>query len=599
MTPSPARRAPRRALLLAAVALAVSLAACDGGATADEAVSGDLASQFEARAGFTPLAEALRLTGVAPELAGGPFTVFAPTEAALRYVGTDFRPVLFADEQRQTLARILRHHIVPGRLGPDALTDGATLTALDGATLTVRRIGPVVTINGVTADVSRPLEADNGIAYPLADVLLDGVEADERVRLSPSLSILARGLRATPVAEVTALPRVTVLAPINDAFTALGQGSLNLLQEGVNRDVFERLLRTLVLPGDVDLRTRVGQTVTTVAGDVLPVTQDADGVLSVDGVRVLHAETTADGRFYVLAAPLFRGLTVSQRLRVKAELAQFLTDTPLVPGLPALLADLSAQVTVFAPADVLYNGRSPNTRATLRAPAQATLLRRSTGVHVVRGRYAPEDLTDGLQLTALDGTVLTVRRSLDAISIDDTPIRNPARLINGYLYDADLFVQPDVDLLDTVLLDGFADYFKVVRSTGIEAEFRSRAHTAWVVPDAVIGPFTGRPDAQIRTILRRTATESFLPRFEDPPTTFEALNGTERTVYSTGCPPAAPCLPFTFEPYYILVGETRVDQKRPKFGLGRQTKDRTGVWHRLEEPEFRLSLADEGAPVPP
>ena len=587
MTLSPARRAPRRALFLAAVTLAAAaIAACDGVATEDEIIAGDLVSQFEARTAFAPLAEALRLTGVAPELDGGPVTVFAPTETALRYVGTDFRPVLFADEQRQTLGRVLRHHVVSGRLGPDSFTDGATFTALDGATLTVRRVGPVVTVNGVTVDVARPLEADNGVAYPLADVLLDGIEADERVRLSPSLAILAQGLRATPVAELPALPRVTVLAPINDAFTALGQASLTLLQAGANRDVFERLLRTLVLPGDVDLRTRVGQTVTTVAGEELPVTQDADGVLSVDGVRVLHAETTADGRFYVLAQPVFRGLTVSQRIRVKADLAQFLADTPLVDGLPALLADLNTQVTVFAPSNALYDARSLNTRATLRAPAQAALLRRSTGVHVVRGRYAPEDLTNGLRLTAVDGTVLTVKRNGGAVSLDNTPIRTPVRLINGYLYAADLFVRPDVDLLDTILLDGFADYFKTIRSAGVEAEFRSRAHTAWVVPDAVIGTLTARPDVEIRTILRRTAAEAYLPRFTGLlPLAFAALNGDSRVITTTSC---LGCQPYVLDPFYIVVNEEPVLVERPQFSAGRQTQDRTGVWHRLIEPEFRL-----------
>ncbi len=587
---APARLAPRLALILAAATLATaSLAACDGGASADEDVSGDLVSQFEARAALAPLADALRLARVAQQLDGGPFTVFAPTEAALRYIGTDFRPVLFADEQRQTLARVLRHHVVAGRVAPEDLTDGATFTALDGATLTIRRIGPVVTVNGVTVDVSRPLEADNGIAYPVADVLLDGIEADERVRLSPSLSVLARGLRALPVAELTALPRVTVLAPINDGFTALGLASLNLLQEGANRDVFGRLLRSLVLPGDVDLRTRVGQTVTTVAGDVLAVTQDADGVLSVDGVRVLHAEATADGRFYVLASPVFSGLTVSERLRVTADFGQFLADTPLVPGLPELLADRSQQVTVFGPRNALYEARSANTRATLRAPAQAALLRRATGVHVVRGRYAPEDLTNGLQMTALDGTVLTVRRSNDAIALDGAPIGNPQRLANGILYRADLFVQPDVDLLDSILLAGFATFFKTVRSAGVETEFRARAHTAWVVEDGRIAPLTSRPDSEIRTILRRTATQDLLLSFLGSlPLTFEALDGTERTINETICPPGT-CLPYTFEPN---------DEQIPQFSVGQQTQDRTGVWYPLSQPEFRLSLDSQGAPAP-
>ena len=515
MTPSLFRRAPRRAIaaLLAAV-LCAGLTACDGGATADATFANDLTGRFQARFAFAPLADALALSGVAAGLGDGPFTVLAPSETALRYVGSDFSPVLFAEAQREILARVLRHHIVAGRLAPEAFTDGATLTALDGSTLTVRRFGPVVTVNGVTVDVANPIEATNGVAYPITDVLLDNLTAAERVDLSPSLSILDQSFRVTGVSrENAALDRITVLAPLNDGFQALGSSALSLLAVPTNLEIYRRVARSLVLPGDVDLAALAGQTVTTLAGDHLAVTRDVDGVLSVDGIRVLHQEVTADGRVYILGAPVLSTLTVGERMRIRPDLSRFLSALADIDGAIAALADRDGAVTVFAPSDAAYSVRPAALVAELQEPYQASLVRRVTSIHVVVGGYAPEALQPGLLLTAFDGTVLTVDRRDGAIIIDDAvAAEQPLRQANGYLYTTSAFLLPDVDLLDTLVLRNYVGYYRALRRLGLEAEFRARVRTAFVLPDELIGQLLTLPDDVSRVSLRRTATDAFFPK---------------------------------------------------------------------------------------
>ena len=542
-------RAARAVLLTTGLALAaLTGAACDGGTSPDDPVAGDLVGRLRARERYVPLAEALALTGVDREIASGTFTVLAPTATAFRYVGSDFSPVLFAEPQRAALARVLRHHIVARRLAPEDFADGASLATLAGTTLAVRRVGPVVTVNGVTVDVGDAVEASNGVAYPAADVLLDVLTTAERVRLSPLLATLAQRLRATgTLAEAEALAAVTVLAPLNEAFA---RGSGPALLAAPNDDVLRRVLRTLVLPGDVDLAARVGQTVTTLAGDRLAVTQDADRVLYVAGVRVLDGETTRNGRFYILADPVLSTVTVAERLRIEPDAGFYALDLLRAPAVAAVLADRSREVTVFAPTNFAYLSRSEALNAILREPPQADLVRRLALNHVVAGRYLPADLTPGLRLTTLDGSVLTVGVFEGAVTIDGRPFASAPRVqANGVAYTTDAFVLPSVDLFDTLILRSFVSYVRAIRQASLEAAYRSTVRTAFVLPDSLAtAAFRARPD--LAAILRRSATATPVPALNGlpDPLSFTTLGGTTRSItVDPDCTPSRtnPCSPFT------------------------------------------------------
>lgn len=597
-------RAARAVLLATGLALAaVAGAACDGGTSPDDPVAGDLVGRFQLRARYVPLAEALALTGVDAELAGGTFTVLAPTETAFRYVGSDFRPVLFAAAQRETLRRVLRHHILPGRLTPDAFADGAMLTAIDGTALRVRRVGPVVTVDGVTVDVGDAVEASNGVAYPAADVLLDVLPTAERVRLSPLLSTFAGALRATGV-DAEALGPLTVLAPLNDGFAALGSGTTTLLTAPANADVYRRVVRTLVLPGNVDLDALAGQTVTTLAGDRLAVTRDADRVLTVGGLRVLRGETTQDGRVYIVGAPLLATLSVGERMRIRPDLTVYLAALARVPAPLAALSDRGRPVTVFAPSNAAYVGRPAPLAAALTDARQAGLVARVTAVHVVPGRYTRADLTDGLRLTAFDGTVLTVARTPDPtspdgvlISLDDVILGEPAEQANGALFTTNVFLTPGVDLFDTLILRGYVGFSGAVRLLGLEADFRTRVRTAFVLSDALTPALLARPNAEARRIVQRTATTAFFPSLGvlPYPVAFAALNGDARTLNRFGCPGILQdgnCSPFGFE--FVTVElppppgsevPVLVDVPTPQIYEGGQTQGRTAAFHALRTPD--------------
>lgn len=97
-----------------------------------------------------------------------PFTVFCPVNSAFRN-GMDA-------EMKAHLEEFLRNHIVPsGKMDPGSLQHSQRLgTMLKGETIQVRHhlFTGKTTLNGAaTVDMTRPIEAINGIAYKIDHVL--------------------------------------------------------------------------------------------------------------------------------------------------------------------------------------------------------------------------------------------------------------------------------------------------------------------------------------------------------------------------------------------------------------------------------------------
>ena len=121
---------------------------------------------------FKTLLAAVQAAGLADTLQGaGPFTVFAPTDAAFAKLPAGTLDGLLANKAE--LASILTYHVVSGRvMAADLLkTNGATPATVNGQTLDVVVAGGKVTVNDanvVTADVA----ASNGVIHVVDAVLL-------------------------------------------------------------------------------------------------------------------------------------------------------------------------------------------------------------------------------------------------------------------------------------------------------------------------------------------------------------------------------------------------------------------------------------------
>ncbi len=121
---------------------------------------------------FSTLVTAVQTAGLVDTLKGtGPFTVFAPDNAAFNALPEGTVANLLKPENKATLTGILTYHVVPGLLKASDLKNGQVLTTVAGKTLTVTIANGQVLINGIRVATPDVLTS-NGVVHGIAGVLL-------------------------------------------------------------------------------------------------------------------------------------------------------------------------------------------------------------------------------------------------------------------------------------------------------------------------------------------------------------------------------------------------------------------------------------------
>jgi uncharacterized surface protein with fasciclin (FAS1) repeats len=128
----------------------------------------DIVDTAVAAGQFKTLATALQAAGLIDTLKGpGPFTVFAPTDAAFAKVPKADLDALLKDKAK--LTAVLTYHVVPGKVMAKDVKAGMVKT-VQGSELTVGTMG------GVTVDGARVVQADivvdNGVIHVIDTVVI-------------------------------------------------------------------------------------------------------------------------------------------------------------------------------------------------------------------------------------------------------------------------------------------------------------------------------------------------------------------------------------------------------------------------------------------
>jgi uncharacterized surface protein with fasciclin (FAS1) repeats len=101
----------------------------------------------------------------------GPFTVFAPTNAAFDKLPAGTVDGLLKPEKKADLTDILQYHVSVGVFKEDMLQDGQTIGQVNGGNITISKKDGKLMVNG-TANVIATIPASNGIVYVIDAVLL-------------------------------------------------------------------------------------------------------------------------------------------------------------------------------------------------------------------------------------------------------------------------------------------------------------------------------------------------------------------------------------------------------------------------------------------
>ncbi len=155
--------------------LTVSLTACDSDSNADEGPELDIVATA-IDGGFNTLVAAVQAAELVETLQGpGPFTVFAPTDAAFAKLPAGTVETLLLPENKDQLIAILTYHVVPGRVTADQVVNLQSAGTVQGAEVQINVDGGTVRINDATVTTT-DIETTNGIIHVIDTVLLPPVE---------------------------------------------------------------------------------------------------------------------------------------------------------------------------------------------------------------------------------------------------------------------------------------------------------------------------------------------------------------------------------------------------------------------------------------
>jgi len=258
---------------------------------------------------LSTLVTALKAAGLVETLSGkGPYTVFAPTNKAFRFL----RPaeLTYLLNNKTALIKVLEYHVADGSVLSSALTNGEKIKSLEGAnvSVTITKEGTVtkVMINEATVQVA-DVNASNGVVHIIDEVLIPpGLEVPTipEVAVSNGLKTLVAALTAAKLDFfLSGKAPFTVFAPTDAAFNNLPKGVLAALLKPENSKDLVKLLEYHVVSGEfasADLKN--GQHVKTFEGQDVNVTISGSTV-SIDKAKVTKADVYAgNGVVHVIDA---------------------------------------------------------------------------------------------------------------------------------------------------------------------------------------------------------------------------------------------------------------------------------------------------------
>lgn len=150
----------------------------EAGEMADKMVKMNVVETAMNNEEFTTLVAAVKAAGLAETLSGeGPFTIFAPTNAAFEKLPEGTVATLLKPENKEKLVEILTYHVVPGKV---MAADVKTMMAptVNGTEASVK-----VTDDGVMIDNAKVINTDivatNGVIHVIDSVILPAKETAE------------------------------------------------------------------------------------------------------------------------------------------------------------------------------------------------------------------------------------------------------------------------------------------------------------------------------------------------------------------------------------------------------------------------------------
>lgn len=295
-------------ILLSTSPLAVQNAPAKAPASPTAAAQGTIVDTAVAAGNFKTLVAAVKAAGLVETLNGkGPFTVFAPTDAAFAKLPAGTLEMLLKPENKAKLAAILTYHVVPGSVKAVDVVKLKYAGTVNGQRIDIKVDGAKVTVDGA-AVTATDIACSNGVIHVIDAVILpvDGTVVDVAAK-NGSFNTLVAAIKAAGLVEtLSGKGPYTILAPTDEAFAKLPAGTLEMLLKPENKQQLVDILSYHVVPGVAAYSDAVAKMteVPTVLGSPVAV-KVVDGKVMLNGANVVAADVEAsNGVIHVIDAVL-------------------------------------------------------------------------------------------------------------------------------------------------------------------------------------------------------------------------------------------------------------------------------------------------------
>ncbi len=409
---------------------------------------------------------------IAADLAGtlsgdGPFTLFAPTDAAFAALPAGTVDELLMDPQG-ALKDILLYHALSGDVRSSDLIDGQVATTINGKDITVTINAEGVFINNALVTVA-DIAADNGVVHVINAVLLPPTTTvvDVVVGSDDHNTLEAAVIAADLAGTLSGDGPFTLFAPTDAAFEALPPGTVDELLMDPQGALIDILLYH-VLAADVrstDLEN--GQVATTLNGKDITVELSPDGVFINDALVTVADIVTDNGVVHVIDAVLLPPAITVVDIVVGSDDHNTLEAAVIAADLAGTLSG-EGPFTLFAPTDAAFAALPAGTVDELLMDPQGAL----TDIllyHAISGDIRSTDLTDGQMAATINGAEVAVTINAEGVFINDAKV-TVADIVtdNGVVHVIDAVLLPGTsssveieEITMSVLPNPANEYFEI------------------------------------------------------------------------------------------------------------------------------------------
>jgi transforming growth factor-beta-induced protein len=419
---------------------------------------------------YSTLLSLITRAGLEETLAGGPFTLLAPTNTAFAALDTATVAFLTSDAGAAMLTSILTYHVISGSVTSDMLMNDMMVATAQGGMVTFMVEGDTVMVNDATV-VMADMLALNGVSHgidrilitpysvaptmpPASGALLIPRTVVDIVLQTESLSTLATAITAAGLADALNDPRLalvaltlTVLAPDNDAFSALPDGLLTSLSTPGFEMHLSDILTFHVTAGGALLSSDLAgtQDITMVNGEILTVTRTDTTVTVTTADAQTVTVITADVEGSNGVVHIIDGVLIPRS--IGASVYDLGSDYSILlslitrAGLEETLA--GGPFTLLAPTNTAFAAPEAATVELLTSDAGAAMLTSILMYHVVSGSVTSDMLMNDMMVATAQGGMVTFMVEGGTVMVNDaTVVMKDMLARNGVSHGIDRILMP-------------------------------------------------------------------------------------------------------------------------------------------------------------